>query len=245
MEAICDYSGNFSAQGVDVMLDALGLTFARRSVPVSSSDCNQMDVDDNVLRAYERVGYVGLIAFIGASNHYVAFRYSPRQECYIYMDSIVRWGPQPGMICNLGMYATHTVLMWLYANCFHMQDGERRAAFIWAVSERPLPEVRAGVGPDFSSTGTSSSAGTSSSTGTSSSAGSSTGSSAGTSSITHTVAAITNDDAIGSTGTGTYPITSGGADAYATRPTCTGTDVGTTDSAGTTSTGADNKRTRT
>jgi hypothetical protein len=145
VEQMYDATGNLSAQGVDAMLDAVGLQFVRRSVPIQASGVHDMDVDEHVLQCYERSGFIGLIAFMGAGAHYVALRYAVEQDCYVYLDSISRSvaAGDDGELTNCSLYSRSRIIAWLRTHCYHVQNGMLRAAFVWAVSSRPLPAVSA------------------------------------------------------------------------------------------------------
>ena len=162
-ECLCDATGNLSADGVDAMLGAVGLHYARRSVAAGQAQRNLNDVSEDGLEAYERSGYIGLIAFLGSCTHYVALRYSTQQGCYVYLDSIVRRYARQGAFVNCGLYTRKAVVQWLNTHCYHLQDGVARAAFVWALSSRRLPTVHAdrAAPPAAPPAGASTSAGTS------------------------------------------------------------------------------------
>ena len=138
--------GNISSEGMDRLLDSIGMHNCRRSVRRPSRPFNVRQVTRQVLQEYEEGGFLGLIAFQGEKNHYVAFCYyaaSATPGKYVYIDSL----PQPEEtrrgFMNLGVYSRNEVYRWLKHNCYEVQDGRRQMAYAWVVSQTALPTADA------------------------------------------------------------------------------------------------------
>lgn len=139
-------NGNFSSDAIDRLLNCIGVRNCRRSIQRPRRPFNVRQLTPEVLEAYEAGGFLGLIAFQGSIQHYVAFRFyaaSAESGEYVYMDSLDRETETKRDFMNLGIYSRTEVFRWLKHNCYELQDGRRQMAYAWVVSRDALPTADA------------------------------------------------------------------------------------------------------